>query len=61
MNLPLLTLAAACAFSLSCERHDFEGKGGTKQLQQSHGAHHAEQATHGAPNTEHDKGGTDAP
>ncbi|MEI7910736.1 MAG: hypothetical protein WCK77_13955 [Verrucomicrobiota bacterium] len=42
MKFLLLTLAAACTLSLSCERHEFEGKDGTKQLQESHGAHHAE-------------------
>ena len=44
MKFLLLTLAAACALSLSCERHEFEGKDGTKQLQESHGSHHAEHA-----------------
>ncbi len=39
MKFLLLTLASACACSISCERHEFEGKDGTKQLQESHGAH----------------------
>ena len=39
MKLLLLTLASACALSLSCERHEFEGKDGTKQLHEPHGSH----------------------
>ncbi|MEI6604039.1 MAG: hypothetical protein WCP35_01925 [Verrucomicrobiota bacterium] len=41
MKSLLLILAAACAFFISCERHAFEGKDGTKQLHESHGAHHS--------------------
>lgn len=48
MRFLLLTLAAACACSLSCERHEFEGKQGTKQLHESHGAH---AAPHADPDT----------
>ena len=37
---PLL-LVAVSFFSVSCERHEFEGPDGTKQLHQKHGAHDA--------------------
>jgi len=57
MKFLLLTLVAACAFSISCERHEFEGKNGTKQLQESHGAHHPDHASSPA----HDKDKPDAP
>ncbi|MCX6875352.1 MAG: hypothetical protein NTW21_16325 [Verrucomicrobia bacterium] len=46
MRALLMTLAAACACSLSCERHDFEGEDGTKQLHQPHGAHAVGNAHH---------------
>ena len=55
MKFLLLTLAAACAFSISCERHEFEGKNGTKQLQESHGAHHAAHDSSAAPDAAHGK------
>jgi len=57
MKFFLLTLAAACACSISCERHEFEGKNGTKQLQESHGAHHPDHGSGAA----HDKDKPDAP
>jgi hypothetical protein len=34
--LPMISLVAACAFHSSCERHEFEGKDGTKQLHEAH-------------------------
>lgn len=37
---PLL-LVAVSFFGVSCERHEFEGPDGTKQLHQKHGAHDA--------------------
>ncbi|MEI6675775.1 MAG: hypothetical protein WCO57_11420 [Verrucomicrobiota bacterium] len=43
MQSLLLTLACACA--ISCERHEFEGKDGTRQLHESHGAHAAKPGT----------------
>jgi hypothetical protein len=46
MRFLLLTFATACAFSLSCERHEFDGAGGTKQLHQSHGPHNPDNASH---------------
>jgi hypothetical protein len=49
MKFLLLTLTTACAFSLSCERHEFEGKNGTKQLHEAHGSHDTN-------NADHDKG-----
>lgn len=40
-------LVVAVAFSgVSCERHEFEGPNGTKQLHEHHGASHAEHAEH---------------
>jgi hypothetical protein len=46
----LLVLAVAFA-GVSCERHEFEGPNGTKQLHEPHGApgHGADAADHGAP------------
>jgi len=64
MKSTLLTLAASCAFLISCERHDFEGKNGTKQLHEAHGAHGAHHPDHDAsatPEAEHAKAKTDAP
>jgi len=61
MKFLLLTLATVCACSLSCERHEFEGKNGTKQLQESHAAHEAGHGTHKTPDADHDKGGNPAP
>jgi len=55
MKSLLLTLAASCAFLISCERHDFEGKNGTKQLHEAHGAHHSEHPASALPEAEHDK------
>lgn len=34
-----LMLMAALLFAVSCERHEFEGPDGTKQLHEKHGAH----------------------
>lgn len=61
MKFLLLSLAAACVCSISCERHEFEGSNGTKQLQESHGAHHPEHGSSATPNAAHDKDKPDAP
>jgi hypothetical protein len=36
-------------FAISCERHEFDGPNGTRQLHEGHGAHasHADKAAHG--------------
>ena len=39
-----LLLLAVSVFAVSCERHDFEGPEGTKQLHIHHGAGHGEDA-----------------
>ncbi|NQX00289.1 hypothetical protein HQ447_06485 [bacterium] len=53
MKLFSILLVAVSGFAVSCERHDFEGPDGTKQLNQAHGAaahgEHAAPAGHGAP------------
>ncbi len=54
MKFLLPILAAVSAFSISCERHDFEGKNGTKQLHEAHGAHHPDHANSAGPEAEHD-------
>ena len=61
MKSLLLTLAATCAFLISCERHAFEGKDGTKQLHEAHAAHHPDHAASAVPEAEHAKAKTDAP
>lgn len=61
MKFLLLTLAAACAASISCERHEFEGKDGTRQLQESHGSHHAGHDSNEATSADHAKTKSDAP
>ncbi len=38
-SLPLVLLVATFVFAASCERHEFEGPDGTKQLHQKHSAH----------------------
>jgi hypothetical protein len=38
MKFLILLLATACTCALSCERHNFEGRHGTKQLQESNGS-----------------------
>jgi hypothetical protein len=60
MKFLLLTLAAACAFCLSCERHEFEGANGTKQLHEAHGSHQADQPPGEVPDAGHVKAKTDA-
>ena len=45
MKYLLMTLATACAVTISCERHEFEGKHGTKQLHE-HAAGHGDSADH---------------
>lgn len=40
-------LSALVAFVLgSCERHDFDGPDGTKQLNEAHGEHSGEEGAH---------------
>jgi hypothetical protein len=46
MKLFSLMLAAGSLLAVSCERHEFEGPQGTKQLNESH-AKHGESAGHG--------------
>ena len=53
MKFLSLLLVAFSMFAISCERHDFEGADGTKQLHEKHGAHkpstadvHGEKAAH---------------
>lgn len=41
MKLFSLMLAAASLVTVSCERHEFEGPNGTKQLNEHHGNHGA--------------------
>jgi len=38
--LPMLLMAAS-VFAVSCERHDFDGEHGTRQINEPHGAHAA--------------------
>ncbi|MEO7101018.1 MAG: hypothetical protein ABI162_16800 [Luteolibacter sp.] len=49
---PIL-LVAVSVFAVSCERHEFEGPDGTKQLHEHHGAHAAEPGEHAAEHAEH--------
>jgi hypothetical protein len=50
MKFLLLTFGVVCGLFASCERHEFEGAGGTKQLHESHGAGHGadQSAGHGS-------------
>lgn len=53
-----ILLVAVSAFAVSCERHEFEGPDGTKQLHEHHGAGHddSEHASHeGHGETGHDE------
>jgi len=49
---PLLLLAVAFA-GVSCERHEFEGPDGTKQLHQHHSGGHGEAEHHDAEKPAH--------
>ena len=55
----ILLCAAAIVFaSASCDKHSFEGKGGTRVLHEGmhedgHGDKHAKEAEHGAKAEEH--------
>lgn len=56
-KLHLMTLALVGGCFISCERQEFEGPGGTKQLNEPHGSHaapagHGDAADHGSG---HDK------
>jgi len=51
MKLFTLLLVAVSMSGISCERHEFEGPDGTKQLHESHASHaapadHKEKADH---------------
>jgi hypothetical protein len=48
-----ILLVAASLFAVSCERHDFEGPNGTKQLNEHHGA--ATHKKHGDASGHHDE------
>ncbi|MEO8613606.1 MAG: hypothetical protein ABI600_00570 [Luteolibacter sp.] len=41
-----ILLVAVSVFAVSCERHEFEGPDGTKQLHEHHAAHAAEHGEH---------------
>ncbi len=50
-----LLLLATCALIVSCERHEFEGPNGTKQLHEhGHAAHDDKHDAHGEAGHEHD-------
>ncbi len=45
---PFFLMIVAVAFaSVSCERHEFEGENGTKQLHHGHGDHHGDHGAEG--------------
>jgi hypothetical protein len=56
MKLLAILLTSASLLAVSCERHEFEGKDGTKQLHEHHAsgghaadhapAHHADKSAH---------------
>lgn len=57
MKLFSLLLVAVALSGVSCERHEFEGPDGTKQLHEQHaasGGEHATGAAHAAP-AEHEE------
>jgi hypothetical protein len=47
MKLFSLLLLAVAMMGVSCERHEFEGPDGTKQLNESHDSHAGHAADHG--------------
>lgn len=47
MKLSSMLLLAVAMLGISCERHEFEGPNGTKQLNESHDSHAAPAAGHG--------------
>jgi hypothetical protein len=49
MKLFSLLLVAVALSGVSCERHEFEGPDGTKQLHEQHPASHGAQADHASP------------
>lgn len=49
MKLFSLLLAVICTLAISCERHEFDGPNGTKQLHEAHGSH----AAHGSHDNKH--------
>jgi hypothetical protein len=56
MKLLSVLLVAVSVFAVSCERHEFEGPDGTKQLHVHHGSpsqHGAAKEVHAADKAEH--------
>ena len=53
MNSFSILLVAVSLFAVSCERHDFEGPNGTKQLNEHHGA--ATHEKHGDASGHHEE------
>ncbi|MEI6656715.1 MAG: hypothetical protein WCP45_18270 [Verrucomicrobiota bacterium] len=51
MKFLLLTFTCACV--ISCERHEFEGNDGTRQLHESHAAHDTKPGTAAAHDADH--------
>lgn len=47
MKLIFLFLATISILGVSCERHEFEGPNGTKQLHKPHGGGHGAEDHHG--------------
>ncbi len=43
MKLFSLLVVVVALVGVSCERHDFDGPDGTKQLHKKHGAHHGDE------------------
>lgn len=55
-----ILLVAVSVFAVSCERHEFEGPDGTKQLHEHHGAGHGDShgdEAHGDDHAGHDDHG----
>lgn len=58
-----ILLVTVSVFAVSCERHEFDGPDGTKQLHEHHGAGHGDShgdeahgdAGHGAHEEKHDE------
>lgn len=51
MKLPVLLIVTAAMIGVSCERHEFDGEYGTRQLHEHHG--HDDHGEHG---DDHGKG-----
>jgi hypothetical protein len=50
-----IMLAGLSLFAVSCERHEFEGPDGTKQIHEHHAAPHDEHAEAGAAHGAHEE------